>query len=78
MSPNPGLLLGFEVPGNQTKDEKIVWWPRESGMRDKVGHPSVNRFYFSGFMRSDNELLSDCNVFAMSYQIAFFKCFVFY
>lgn len=52
-------------------------------MRDRMGHPLVNGFYFSGFMRSDNELLSGCNVFAISYQILrtcffFFKCFVFY
>lgn len=38
-------------------------------MRDRMGHPLVNGFYFSGFMRSDNELLSGCNVFAISYQI---------
>lgn len=33
-------------------------------MRDRMGHPLVKGLY-SGFMRSDNELLSGCNVFVI-------------
>lgn len=54
-------------------------------MRDRMGHPLLKGLYFSGFMRSDNELLSGCSVFAILpdfKNLLFFekkkKCFVFY